>query len=141
MENTATATPNATYAKSWADYSKSNAYPIEHFTDAVCFCGNKTFVLFLDDNQGVALRNCLACRTRHYIGDSEEYLEDAELEKCECLCGADEFEISAGVALYEKSDDVKWFYLGCRCVACSLVACYGDWKNEFEDYRALLKRV
>jgi len=36
---------------------------------------------------------------------------------------------------------VKWLYLGCRCVACGLVACYGDWKNEFEDFREFLKRV
>ena len=75
------------------------------------------------------------------MGDSEDYGEDTELEKCHCPCGAEQFEISAGVVLYAGSDDVKWFYLGCRCVACSLVACYGDWKNEFEDYRALLKRV
>ena len=124
-----------------ADYSKSNGYEIEHFADAVCICGNKTFVLFLDDEQGVAQRVCVACQNEHFIGDSEDYGEDADLEGCECPCGKGEFEISAGVALYAESDDVKWFYLGCRCVKCELVACYGDWKNEFEDYRALLKRV
>lgn len=123
------------------DYSEANAYSIEHFADAVCVCGSATFILFLDDNQGVAKRVCIACQNEHFIGDSEDYLEDAELEQCECPCGKGEFEITAGVALYSGSDHVKWFYLGCRCVACGLVACYGDWKNETENYRELLARV
>ncbi len=124
-----------------SDYSRANAYPIEHFADAICVCGGTIFVLFLDDNEGAAKRVCVACQNEHPIGDSEDYLEEAALEEAECPCGAGEFEITAGVALYRQSDAVKWFYLGCRCVACGLVACYGDWKNESEDYRALLRRV
>lgn len=123
------------------NYSKANADPIEHFADAICVCGNATFVLLLDNEEGAAKRVCLACQDEHFIGDSEDYLEEAELEGCECPCGADEFQITAGVALYQNSDDVRWFYLGCRCLACELVACYGDWKNECEDYRAFLARV
>lgn len=123
------------------DYSVANTYAIEHFADAACICGNKTFVLFLDDDEGAAVRVCLACEIRHFISDSEDYAEDAKLEQCECPCGKGDFEITAGVALYGESDDVKWLYLGCRCVACGLVACYGDWKNEYENYRELLARV
>jgi hypothetical protein len=77
----------------------------------------------------------------HPIGDSAEYLDDAQLEECECPCGHGSFEITAGVSLYKSSEDVRWFYLGCRCPVCGLIACYGDWKNEFEDYRKLLSRV
>lgn len=123
------------------DYSKANADPIRHFADAVCVCGGQTFVLSLDDDEGAAIRTCVNCQREHPIGDSEDFLESAELEECGCPCGADEFEITAGVALYRDSDDVKWFYLGCRCVACGLVACYGDWKNESQNYRELLKRI
>ena len=123
-------------------YSKANGYPLEHFTDAVCvFCSGKTFALLLDDEEGVAQRVCANCKNEHFIGDSADYLEEAELEQCGCPCGADEFEVTVGVALYKGSDDVKWLYLGCRCVACELVACYGDWKQEYEDYRELLQRV
>ena len=122
-------------------YSRANGYPIEHFADAVCVCGGKTFALRLDDDGGVAIRVCAGCGNEHPIGDSEDYQEDAELEECQCPCGEEKFEITAGVALYRKSEDVKWFYLGCRCLKCELVACYGDWKNEYEDYRELSKRV
>ena len=46
-----------------------------------------------------------------------------------------------GVALYAKSEDVRWLYLGLRCPACKLTAVYGDWKCEAGPYRELLARV
>jgi hypothetical protein len=122
-------------------YSRLNGYAAKHFSDALCACGGRTFRLRLDDTEGAAIRVCVACGREHPIGDSAEYLAEAELEECECPCGGDSFEITAGVALYEGSEDVRWFYLGCRCPACGLTACYGDWKNEFEGYQALLERV
>lgn len=122
-------------------YSKENTYVAQHFADAICKCGGKVFRLTLDDNEGAAIRVCVACKAEHPIGDSDEYLEDAELEECACPCGNEEFEIAVGVSLYEDSEDVKWLYLGCRCPKCGLTAVYGDWKNEFIGYESLLARV
>jgi hypothetical protein len=122
-------------------YSERNGYVAHHFADAVCQCGVNAFRLFLDDNEGAAVRRCVACQAEHPIGDSGDYLADAELEECSCPCGEEQFEISVGVSLYDGSEDVKWLYLGCRCPVCGLVAVYGDWKNEYEGYRALLARV
>jgi hypothetical protein len=122
-------------------YSQRNGYLAHHFADAVCQCGSHSFRLRLDDAEGAAVRACTDCGNEHPIGDSPEYLADAELEECECPCGGGSFEITAGVSLYEGSEDVRWLYLGCRCPACGLTACYGDWKNEFEDYCKLLDRV
>lgn len=99
------------------------------------------FSLLIDDNEGAAIRECSSCQNRHPIGDSEEYLDDAELEECACPCGNGHFEISIGVSLYENSNDVRWLYLGCRCPQCNLCAVYGDWKNEFIGYNILLKKV
>ncbi len=95
-------------------YSKANAYIAEHFADAVCKCGGKLFRLELDDNVGAAIRICVGCKADHPIGDSDEFLEEAELGECACPCGNEEFEITVGVSLYEGSEDVKWLYLGCR---------------------------
>ncbi|WP_435011309.1 hypothetical protein P12x_002616 [Tundrisphaera lichenicola] len=122
-------------------YSELNSYLAEHFADAACPCGSKAFRLQMDEGAGVAVRTCPTCGAEHPIGDSEDYLADAEFEECECLCGGAIFEVTAGVALYEDSEDVKWIYLGCRCVTCGLTACYGDWKNEADGYRELLDRV
>lgn len=121
-------------------YSK-RGYPAEHFANAICTCGGKVFKVLLNEDEGVAVRECVHCGHVHPIGDSEEYLQDATLEECECVCKAEQFEVTVGVALYEDSEDVRWLYLGCRCVACSLVAVYGDWKNEFEGYQDFLAKV
>ena len=122
-------------------YSTANAYVADHFADAVCRCGGKSFRLLLDDNQGAAVRICVVCSNEHPIGDSDEFLAEAELDECACPCGGERFEITVGVSLYDDSEDVRWLYIGCRCPACGLVACYGDWKNEYEGYKELLDQV
>jgi hypothetical protein len=122
-------------------YSKLNDYVAHHFADAVCTCGSKVFGLWIDDDEGAAVRKCATCNSEHPIGDSDEYLEEAEIEECACPCGGEKFEITVGVSLYDDSEDVRWLYLGCRCPACGLTAMYGDWKNEFDGYQELLSRV
>jgi hypothetical protein len=121
-------------------HTKQN-YQATRFVDAVCNCGSHLFQLQIDEDEGVAIRLCNQCGQLHYMGDSEEYLEEAEPIPCVCLCGNEIFEITAGIALYRESDDVKWLYIGCRCVECSLIGIYGDWKNEYEDYRKLLRQI
>src|SRR5258708_1727350 len=86
-------------------YSKLNAYVAHHFADAVCQCGGRVFRLRLDDIQGAAVRLCVACKDEHPIGDSAGYLEGANLESRQCLCGRDGFEITVGVSLYEGGED------------------------------------
>ncbi len=99
------------------------------------------FGLKLDDDAGVAVRRYGGCNTEHPIGDSDEYLDEAQLAECSCPCGHELFEISVGVALYDDSQDVRRLYLGCRCAQCGLTAVYGDWKNECEDYQSLLANL
>ena len=123
-------------------YSKGVGYLAEHYADAACGCGGNVFALSLDVDAGVANRSCVACDGEaHPIGDSAEFMEEAEEEQCACPCGGEEFEVSVGVSLYQDSEDVRWLYLGCRCPKCGLTAVYGDWKNEFIGYRELLARV
>lgn len=122
-------------------YSERNGYPATQFADAVCRCGGRQFQLALDDAHGAAVRACFSCELVHPIGDSEPYLDQATLEECACPCGSEAFEITAGVSLYEGSADVRWLYLACRCAECGVTAVYGDWKNEYPDYRALLAAV
>ena len=63
-----------------------------HFADARCVCGGQTFRLQLDEGTA-AVRACPKpnCARSHPIGDSDDYLDDAELEECACPCGGEEF--------------------------------------------------
>jgi hypothetical protein len=122
-------------------YSKENGYVAQHFADAVCQCGGRLFSVLLDENEGAAARTCIACDHQHPIGDSEEYLDDAELGQCACPCEKETFEVTVGVSLYDDSEDVRWLYLGFRCPSCGITAVYGDWKNEFNGYKQLLAQV
>ena len=71
------------------EYSKANAYLAHHFAEAACKCGGQIFTLLLDDNAGVAVRRCVRCAAEHPVGDSDEYLQDAELKECACPCGGE----------------------------------------------------
>jgi hypothetical protein len=122
-------------------FGELNGYIPTQFADAKCSCGGREFGLALDEDAGAAVRICSKCKTEHAIGDSNEYLEDADLQASGCDCGENVFEITVGLSLYDKSDDVKWLYVGCRCLSCGITGCYGDWKNEFINYRELLKRI
>jgi hypothetical protein len=122
-------------------YSKLQGYMVDHFADIKCSCGADTFHLFSDDVAGVAVRVCSVCDIDSYIGDSEEYLEEAEPQKSICICGEEVFHITVGVSLYRGTEDVRWLYVGCRCPACGLVGVYADWKNEYPNYRELLDKA
>ena len=87
------------------------------------------------------MRTCTSCKSTHAIGDSADFLTEATLDECQCPCGEESFQITGAVSLYPDSDDVRWIYLGCRCPKCGLVAIYGDWKNEYTGYEALLAKV
>jgi hypothetical protein len=122
-------------------FSELNGYVAEHFANARCSCGADTFRLYTDEEAGVAVRVCGTCENRHYVGDSEEYIDEADLQQSICVCDTEVFQISVGVALYPESSDIRWVYVGCRCPTCSLVGVYGNWKNEFIGYAEFLSRV
>jgi len=80
------------------------------------------------------------------MADGEQFVGEVDLYTRECMCGQHVFQLTSGVHLYrlednKLNDDVRWFYVGCRCLACSLVGCYADWKSEHSGYKALLANV
>jgi hypothetical protein len=114
-------------------FSKLNGYVAERFAESVCTCGVRVFRLETDDEAGAARRTCTGCGNTHLMGDSAEYADEADLDFHSCVCEAEAFELLSGVALYDDSQDVRWVYLGCRCVACGLVGVFAHWKCEAGD--------
>lgn len=119
-------------------YSTRNRYPAAGFRHAACPCGSQAFRLASDENAGAARRTCTQCGTEHWMGDSELYASEAELESHECICDGDAFHLLSAVALYPQSNDVRWYYIGCYCPNCHLVGVFADWKCEAGEAQAFL---
>jgi hypothetical protein len=119
----------------------SQAYAAQEFRNAKCTCGSEEFRLDCDDDEGTARRTCSRCKQEHFICDSEEYWDGAEPDQCICICEKSIFNIMVAFALYPESDDVKWMYIGCRCVACGILGCYGDWKIGYGPSNQLFDKV
>lgn len=119
-------------------FSQLNTCRATQFSQSVCSCGNRSFALETDENEGVAKRTCCHCGAAHFMGDSAEYADAAQLQGHECLCGADDFELMSGVSLDAGSNDVHWYYIGCRCLNCHLVGVFADWKCAGGDAQVFL---
>ena len=75
------------------------------------------------------------------MGDSVEHAHEASFEDHLCVCDADVFELLSGVALYDQSDDIRWYYIGCHCVVCDLVGVFAEWKCEAGNVGDFLSSV
>lgn len=126
------------------DYSTQNVYVATRFRQSHCHCGSDTFKLETDDEVGAARRICAACGAVHLMGDSSEYADEADFSRHMHLCepnGYENFKLLSGVALYEGSNDVRWYYIGCLCTNCQLVGVFAEWKCEAGDADTFLANV
>ena len=51
------------------------------------------------------------------------------------------FNIGVGFALFTDSNDIRWSYVGLRCVGCGLLGCVADWKIDYSPSCQLLEQV
>lgn len=121
-------------------YTASN-YPVGGVVQSRCrSCDATTFTVRVDDEQGCAVRECVACDASAFIADSEEYADDADLGDASCPCGAETFEVGVGFSLREDGD-VRGITVGGRCVACGVLGAYADWKIDYSPTAHLLDAV
>lgn len=115
--------------------------PVNEFRLAKCSCGSETFNLVADDDEGVAKRTCVRCNSEHFICDSEEFWKDAEPEEMVCIeCGSKQANVGVGFSLYDDGD-VRWLYVGVRCVSCGVLGCFAGWKVAYSPSHSLIERV
>jgi len=117
-------------ADSIRDYASGN-YAVAEVRHSTCTCGADRFEVQADDTEGCALRRCVACEQEHLICDSEEYWDESNAEQCFCTCEKGIFQVAVGFALVEDKTNVRWLYVGMRCVACGLAGVYADWKIDY----------
>jgi hypothetical protein len=104
-------------------------------------CSGTTFRVAVDDDEGFVERCCVACGSRTAILDSEDVREDAEPDDVACPCGNKVFEVAVGFALRDNSRDVKWVYVGLRCIDDGVLGVCADWKIDESPSHHLLDSV
>ena len=121
-----------------ARFSQLNKYEAVKFSAASCVCGGDTFKLESDEDAGAARRICTQCSAVKLMGDSATYASEATFDNHVCECDGEVFSITSGVALYQDSNDIRWYYIGCHCKKCNLVGVFAHWKCECDDADAFL---
>ena len=120
----------------------AEGYPSTTFVPATCAgCGGLQFSVRLDDEEGCVERTCVACDVRVLMLDSADHTDDADLEQAACPCGGATFNAGVGFAFYDDDADIRWVYVGLRCVADGILGCYGEWKIGYGPSRHLLAAV
>jgi hypothetical protein len=89
---------------------------------------------------GVAKRTCEGCGKKHLMLDSSDHWGEAAPEECECPCGQALFEVAVSFA-HRNDASVKWVAVGLRCVSCSILGTYADWKIDYDPTEHLYDAV
>ena len=136
----ATDSERAALRAAMEDYARES-YPIVELRFPRCACGSDRFQVQGDDTDGVACRRCIACKAEHLICDSAEFWDDAEPEQCFCTCESGVFQVGVGFARTTDGEDLRWIYVGMRCVTCGLAGVYLDWKIDYGPSLHLVDRA
>ncbi len=122
-------------------YGSQSSYAVHEFRLAKCACSSVDFHLDADDTEGAAKRTCTKCSRQHFLCDSEEVAEEAEFQHWRCGCGSEVTNIGVGFSLRKKLGEIRWLYVGCRCVKCGILGCFAGWKIDYAPSRQLLDQV
>jgi len=49
--------------------------------------------------------------------------------------------VGVAFALYLEDKEIKWLYVGCRCVNCGVLGCFAGWKVGYAPSRQLFDLV
>ena len=124
-----------------ADYLRAfraGGYAVEDVAESVCTgCSGRSFRVAVDDEEGCAERACVACGAGVYLADSAAHADGANLEPCECPCGAGTFAVALGVAR-AADREVRWISIGLRCLTDGTLGVYADWKIDYSPTAHLL---
>lgn len=118
----------------------ADSYPAEKVVQSVCVCGNTTFRLLIDADEGYAQLVCEKCGEATFIGDSDEIWEEAEPKKIRCPCKNAIFEIGVGFSLREDGE-ISWITVGERCTKCGMLGSAVDWNIDYGPSTHLFSNV
>jgi hypothetical protein len=118
----------------------ADGYPAERFEQARCVCGGTRFLLDVDADEGCARRTCTGCGAEHFLCDSGDFAEDADLRRGRCPCGEAECEVVAGFS-HRGDGGIRWITVGRRCAVCGVLGSPVDWKIDYAPAEHLYELV
>jgi len=112
-------------------------------------CNSEIFSFRIDVEEGAIEVACVECSHTVLLLDSEDYWEVCEPKNAKCPgCNKNHFNIAVGFIhrkkagfFNRKNNDVKWIYIGNRCIACGLLGSYGDWSIKYGPTDKMEKNV
>jgi len=117
-----------------------SANPARVVLESTCGCRATAFRVEADADEGCARRICVACGASAFLGDSEEFWAEAEAEQVRCVCEGEVFEVGIGFS-FRDDDEVSWFTVGCRCLACGVLSVPVDWKIDYAPTEHLFEKT
>ena len=106
----------------------ADSYPTNEFRHCRCRCNGETFLLWSDDDEGAAKRQCAWCGEFAFVGDSGEYWGEASPEAWRCVeCGSAHTNVGVGFSVRATTQAFAGFTW--ECVARS-VACWAALQGE-----------
>lgn len=96
-------------------------------------CGNDSFVLRVDQDEGAIQVKCTACGTKKILLDCDDIWEDAKPKRRWCpVCKISKSHNVRVGFVRRENGSVKWVYIGSRCTRCGTLGSYLDWKIDYE---------
>ncbi len=120
---------------------EAGGYAVDRVLQSICECGADVFHVTLDEDAGVAIRECVDCGVEVAMLDSEEFIDTAEdLFDATCFCDCTEFVIGVGFSLTDASE-IRWVSIGLICTNDGVAGVYADWKIDYSPSTQLLQAL
>lgn len=103
-------------------------------------CGGTEFLILLDEDEGALQVECINCHTKRLLLDSKDYWQECDPEISECICNNQVLNLTIGF-VRRKNRNIKWIYLGVRCIKCGTLGSLADWKINYEPTDELEKNT
>lgn len=104
-------------------------------------CNGDVFELNVDQDEEAIEVKCVNCGVQKILLDGEEIWEDCEPEVGVCsICKGKSYNVRVGFDRRENGD-VKWVYIGNRCVNCGTLGSYVDWKINYGPTDEMEKNI
>ena len=104
-------------------------------------CGADVFKIRVDQNEGAIQVICHSCGTKKILMDGEEIWKECRPRARKCpICKESLYNVRVGFQ-YRDNGDVKWVYIGNRCVSCGTLGSYVDWSVDYGPTEEMEKNI